>query len=70
MSPPDEQRGGGLSYRMQQLENAVRDLEHIVQEQAKVLVKLEPLPRAAYWLIGVVLASAIGFAFSVLTLIP
>ena len=46
-------------------------------EQAKTLVRLESLParvqglsRAAWWLGALIVASSVGFAFSVLALIP
>lgn len=77
MAPQRDEPRGSLTYRMQQLENAVNGLDEDVQEQGKTLARLEPLPgevkslrRAAYWVAGLVVAGAIGFAFSVLALIP
>ncbi len=62
---------------MQRLEDAVGRLDDKVEEQGKILARLEPLPaevkslrRAAYWVAGLVVAGAIGFAFSVLALVP
>jgi tetrahydromethanopterin S-methyltransferase subunit B len=67
---------GGLVYRMEQLEAAVRHLDATVQEQAKALARLEPLSdevkslrKAAYWVAGIIVASSIGFAFGVLALL-
>lgn len=77
MAPLSDQPRGSLTYRMQQLENAVRELDDGVKKQGEMLVRLEPLPaevkslrRAAYWVAGLVVAGAIGFAFSVLALVP
>lgn len=77
MAPQRDEPRGSLTYRMQQLENAVNNLDDDVQQQGKVLARLESLPgevrglrRGAYWVGGVVIAGAIGFAFSVLSLIP
>ena len=61
---------GSLTYRVGKVEDRTAELEGRVDEHDKTLTKLEPLPRAAAWTVGVIVAGAIGFAFSVLVLIP
>lgn len=72
---PDTERG--LGYRIQQLEEVNRQLNSTVEAQNVQLARLEPLPaevkslrKAAYWVAGVIVTGAIGFAFSVLALVP
>ncbi len=74
MSLPDSPGSGGFAYRLGQLEQAVQHLDAAVEEQGRQIAKLEPLVeevknlrRAAYWVAGLIVTGAIGFAFSVLT---
>lgn len=73
MNPESASRG--LPYRIGQLEAAVKHLDQTVADLDRSMTKLEPLPdevknlrKAAYWVAGLIVTGAIGFAFSVLTL--
>lgn len=73
MNPESASRG--LPYRIGQLEEAVKHLDQTVADLDRSMTKLEPLPeevknlrKAAYWVAGLIVTGAIGFAFSVLTL--